>query len=172
MSQRKTVRVSDHLERAGELAREGLREARRSVQALRPLALEEKPLTVALRDLIERMTTGMPMNAKLLLHGEPIQLPPEWENNLLRIIQEALTNAIRHSQASKFDALLGFETGEIRVEAKDNGGGFDPVKMHDGFGVQGMRERVNEMGGSITIQSADGKGTMISIVLPLKNAQR
>src|SRR4029077_11775378 len=97
MSQKKTVRVSDHLERAGELAREGLGEARRSVQALRPLALEEKPLTTALRDLIERMTTGMPMRAKVSLQGEPRKLPAEWETNLLRIGQEAVTNAIRHA---------------------------------------------------------------------------
>src|SRR6266481_6046537 len=72
IAQKKSVRVSDHLDRAGELAREGLREARRSVQALRPKVLEEKPLTVALRDLIERMTTGMPMNAQFASRGEPI----------------------------------------------------------------------------------------------------
>jgi signal transduction histidine kinase len=106
MSQKKTVRVSDHLERAGELAREGLREARRSVQALRPLALEEKPLTVALRDLIERMTTGMPMKAELTLNGEPIGLSQEWETNLLRIGQEVLTNAkLERRRFSAWDIL-------------------------------------------------------------------
>ena len=142
------------------------------MQALRPLALEEKPLTVALQDLIERMTTGMQMKAKLTLQGEPIDLPPEWENNLLRIGQEVLTNAIRHSQASKFDAMLVFETGEIRLEVRDNGLGFDPAKTNGGFGVQGIKERVNGMGGKFTIQSAEGKGTRILISLPLKTALR
>jgi signal transduction histidine kinase len=170
ISQKKTVRVSDHLERAGELAREGLREARRSVQALRPLALAEKPLAVALRDLIERMTTGMTMRAKLALKGEPIQLPEEWETNLLRIGQEVLTNAVRHSQASNFDALLAFATREVRMEVRDDGRGFDPAKVHGGFGIQGIRERVQGMGGKFTIQSAEGKGTVISVLLPLKTA--
>ena len=170
VSQKKTVKVSDHLERAGELAREGLREARRSVQALRPLALEEKPVTVALHDLIERMTTGMPMKAQLASKGEPVGLSQEWETNLLRIGQEILTNAIRHSQASAFDALLVFETSEILLDFRDNGRGFDPAKGHEGFGIRGIRERVNEMGGRFTIQSAEGKGTVISILLPLKSA--
>ena len=170
VAQRKTVKVSDHLDRAGELAREGLREARRSVQALRPMALEEKPLTVALRDLIERMTAGLPMKAQLTWKGEPVGLLQEWEANLLRIGQEILTNAIRHSQANAFDALLVFETSEIRLEARDNGQGFDPAKAHEGFGIRGIRERVNEMGGELTIQSAEGNGTVISISLPLKTA--
>src|SRR5882724_10216218 len=85
MSRKKMVKVSDHLERAGEMARESLREARRSVQALRPLALEEKLLTAALRDLMKRMTTGMTMKANLTVKGKPRKLPPEWETNLLRI---------------------------------------------------------------------------------------
>jgi signal transduction histidine kinase len=170
VAQKKTVKVSDHIERAGELAREGLREARRSVQALRPSVLEDKALTVALRDLLERMTTGMPMKAKLTLKGKAIQLPQEWETHLLRISQEVLTNAVRHSQASNFDALLVFETGEVRLEVRDNGRGFDPAKTHGGFGVQGIIERVKGMGGKFAIQSAEGNGTTISIVVPLKTA--
>src|SRR5258708_8778000 len=133
ITQKKRGRVSDPIERAGELAREGLREARRSVQALRPLALEEKPLTTALRDLIERMTTGMPMQAKVAFQGEPRKLPAEWETNLLRIGQEALTNAIRHAAASKFDALLAFSSDEIRLSFNDNGRGLDPKRENGGF---------------------------------------
>lgn len=167
ISQKKKVRVQDHLERAGELAREGLREARRSVQALRPLALEEKPLTAALRDLMVRMTTGMPMKATLALEGEPAGLPAEWETNLLRIGQEVLTNAIRHARSSQFHALIAFDSHEIRMNLRDNGRGFDTAKKHEGFGIQGMRERVQGMGGRLSIQSEEGKGTMVSIVLPL-----
>ena len=170
MSQKKIVKVSDHIERAGELARESLREARRSVQALRPLALEEKPLTVALRDLIERMTAGMPMKAKLASKGEPVALSQAWETNLLRIGQEVLTNAIRHSQADKFDALLVFATSEILFEVRDDGRGFDPAKSPEGFGLRGIRERVKEMDGKFTLQSAKGKGSVISISVPLKTA--
>jgi len=172
ITQKKRVRVSDHIERAGELAREGLREARRSVQALRPLALEEKPLATALRDLIERMTTGMTMKAKLILQGEPRKLPAEWETNLLRIGQEVLTNAIRHAEASKFDALLDFGSRELRFKFCDNGRGFDSRKENEGYGIHGMRERVQGMGGEFLIQTAEGKGTTISIVLPSKSVSQ
>jgi signal transduction histidine kinase len=170
LSQRKKVRASDHLDRAGELAREGLREARRSVQALRPLALEERPLPAALKDLMKRMTTGTTMEAKLSLHGEPRELPPELETNLLRIGQEVLTNALRHAHASQFDVLLVFESREIRLKLRDNGHGFDPAKSHEGFGLQGMRERAEDVGGQFSIESSEGNGTVISIVLPLRSS--
>src|SRR5271156_118291 len=170
IAQKKTEKISDHLETAGDLAREGLREARRSVQAIRPLALEEKPLTEALGHLIQRMTTGMAMKANLTTRGEPVGLSQEWENNLLRIGQELVTNAIRHSKSSTFDVMLAFETTEILLDVRDNGSGFDPAKGHDGFGIRGIRERVSEMGGTLTIQSAEGTGTVISIVLPIKTA--
>jgi signal transduction histidine kinase len=140
ISQRKKVRASDHLDRAGELAREGLREARRSVHALRPQALEEKPLAAALKDLIERMTTGTTMHAKLDVQGEPRKLPPELETNLLRIGQEVLTNALRHAHASQFDALLVFASREIHLNMRDNGHGFDPAKSHEGFAIACARQ--------------------------------
>jgi len=170
ISQRKKVRASDHLDRAGELAREGLREARRSVQALRPLALEEKPLAIALRDLIERVTTGTTMEAKLTLQGEPRELPEDVETNLLHIGQEVLTNALRHARASQFDVVLVFDRDVIRLTLRDNGCGFDPTKNHEGFGLQGMRERAEEMGGQFSIDSSEGNGAVISIVLPLTSS--
>jgi signal transduction histidine kinase len=172
MSRKKMVKVSDHLERAGEMARESLREARRSVQALRPLALEEKLLTTALRDLMKRMTTGMTMKAKLALKGKPSKLPPEWETNFLRIGQEVLTNAIRHAEASQFDALLVFGSQDVRVSFQDNGRGFDLEKANGGFGIQGIRERVQEMGGKFSIQTAKGKGTTIALVVPSRTVSR
>jgi len=172
IAQKKAVRVSDHIERAGELAREGLREARRSVQALRPLALEEKTLATALHDLIERMTTGMAMKAEVILQGQPRELPPEWETNLLRIGQEVLTNVIRHAEASKFDTLLDFGSHEVRFKFCDNGRGFDSGKENGGYGIHGMKERVQGMGGEFLIQTAEGKGTTISIVLPSKSASQ
>src|SRR5258705_5899494 len=170
ISQRRKVRASDHLDRAAELAREGLREARRSVQALRPLVLEEKPLTTALKDLIERMTTGTSMKAKLSLQGEPQKLSPELETNVLRFGQEVLTNALRHAHATQFDAQLIFDRREDRLNLRDNRHGFDLAKSHEGFGLQGMRERAEEMGGQFSIESSEGNGTAISIVLPLTSS--
>src|SRR2546426_690288 len=170
MSKHQAVKASGHLDRAGELARESLREARRSVQALRPQALEEKPLSEALKDLIERMTQGTTVRAKFASQGKRRKLPPEWETNLLRIGQEVLTNVLRHARASEFKVLLVFDSSEIRLELRDNGCGFNPQRKHEGFGLQGMRERAEGMGGRLTIQSAAGKGTAISIVLLVANA--
>jgi PAS domain S-box-containing protein len=167
MSQNQAVKASGHLNRAGDLARESLREARRSVQALRPQALEEKPLSEALKDLIERMTGGTTVQGKFTLRGQPRELPAEWEANILRIGQEALTNVLRHARASEFKVLLAFNSREIRLDLRDNGCGLDLRRRHEGFGLQGMRERAEGMGGHISIQSGEGKGTVISIVLPL-----
>ena len=170
MSQSRTARVSDHLNQAGELARESLREARRSVQALRPQALEGKQVSEALKDLIEKMTRGTTVHAEFTLQGNQQKLPPEWEANLLRIGQEVLTNVLRHARASTFNVLLVFDSGEIRLNLRDDGCGFDPKRRHEGFGLQGMRERAEGMGGQLSIERANGKGTMISIVLPLASA--
>src|SRR5437016_8698115 len=170
MSKDQAVKASGHLNQAGELARASLREARRSVQALRPQVLEEKPLSEALKDLIDKMTGGTTVRAEFTLRGHPRELSAEWEANILRIGQEVLTNVLRHARASEFKVLLVFDSSEIRLDLRDNGCGFDPQRKHEGFGLQGMRERAEGMGGRLTIQSAPGKGTAISIVLPVPNA--
>ena len=172
MSQRLAAKAGEHLTRAGELAREGLREARRSVWALRPQTLGEKDLCEALRELIQKLTAGTAVRAEFMVQGKPRDLPLEWEENLLRIGQEVLTNALRHAQASKFKARLAFDRDEIRLVLRDDGSGFDPAGRHDGFGLQGMRERVEGMGGRLTIQSARGEGTAVSIVLPVSKSAR
>jgi PAS domain S-box-containing protein len=159
--------AEEHLNRAGELARESLREARRSVRALRPQALEEKDWCEALEGLIRKMTAGTTVRAEFMLQGEPRKLPSEWEENLLRVGQEVLTNVLRHAQASQFKAQVAFAREEVRLELRDNGHGFDPAGKYDGFGLVGMRERVEGMGGHLTIQSANGAGATILIVLPL-----
>jgi signal transduction histidine kinase len=169
-SQRLVAKAGEHLTRASELAREGLREARRSVWALRPQTLEEKDLCEALRDLIQKLTAGTPVRMEFIVQGKPRDLPMKWEENLLRIGQEVLTNVLRHARASKFETELAFNDEEVRLNLRDNGSGFDPAGTYDGFGLQGMRERVEGMGGQLAIQSAKGEGTTISIVLPLANA--
>ncbi|HUD49760.1 MAG TPA: GAF domain-containing protein [Candidatus Baltobacteraceae bacterium] len=163
----RTSNICAHLERAGELARESLREARRSVQALRPRALEGNPLAAALTELVANMTSGTAVEAKLTVDGEARELPPELENNLLRIGQEVLTNALRHARPTEFHVRLLFDADEISLHLRDNGCGFDPVERHEGFGLQGIRERTESMGGKFTIVSAKGQGASISIVLPI-----
>jgi PAS domain S-box-containing protein len=163
--------AEEHLHRAGDLARESLREARRSVRALRPQALEDNELCAALQGLIEKITTGTSLRADFNVKGQPRPLPPDRDENLLRIGQEVLTNVLRHAQASHFKALLAFTADEVRLDLRDNGCGFDSESQHDGFGLLGIRERVEGMGGKLTIQSAKGTGTAILIVLPAKHNQ-
>jgi signal transduction histidine kinase len=159
--------ADQHLGRAGDLARESLKEARRSVRALRPKALEEQDLCEALDHLFRKMAAGTALRTEFNVIGVPPPLPADWEGNLLRIGQEVLTNALRHAQATEFKAQLLFDPKEIRLELRDNGRGFDSAARHDGFGLLGIQERVEGMGGQLTIESAEGKGTEILIILPL-----
>ena len=170
MSQGLAAKAGECLARAGALARESLQEARRSVRALRPQSLEEEDVCEALHSLIRKMTAGTDVQAEFNVLGQSPELPPEWEENLLRIGQEVLTNVLRHARASRFSAQLVFDKQAVRLDLCDNGQGFDPARRHDGFGLQGMKERVETMGGRLSIQSAKGEGTAISIVLPLAHS--
>jgi len=161
-----------HLERAGNLARESLKEARRSVRALRPQVLEEKELCAALDDLFKKLTAGTGLRSEFIVKGQPRPLPPAWEENLLRIGQEIMTNVLRHSHAGHFQAQLAFDARQIRLDLSDNGRGFDPAGTNDGFGLVGVRERVEGMGGQLSIQSERGKGARILILLPLAGDNR
>jgi signal transduction histidine kinase len=162
--------TEEHLRRAGDLARESLSEARRSVRALRSQALEDNSLCQALEDLIRKMTEGTAMRGHFSVQGEPRPLPADWEENLLRVGQEVLTNTLRHAQASEFKAQLLFAPTEIRLELRDNGRGFDPAGRTDGLGLIGIQERVEGLGGQFTVQSGNGKGTIALILLPLTSS--
>jgi signal transduction histidine kinase len=107
------------------------------------------------------------LRASFTLQGVPQELPTEWEANILRIGQEVLTNVFRHAKASKVDVLLAFEDKQVRLNIHDDGRGFNPAEKSEGFGLQGMSERVEKMGGQFSIQSANGAGTAVCVVLPL-----
>lgn len=158
--------VDHHIQRARELARESLKEARRSVQALRPQALEQRSLSEALEALGQKMTFGTPMRVSFVLEGEPRPLPADCEGNLLRISQEALTNAVRHARAAEFGIRLAFAPQRIILELQDDGCGFDVAAKNDGFGLLGIRERVEAMGGELALKSRPGHGTVLVISLP------
>jgi PAS domain S-box-containing protein len=156
----------NHLQSARELARHGLAEARRSVRALRPQALEEATFWEALKSLMKNATAGTSLETKFRVRGEMRDLPPVAQENLLRIGQEALTNTLKYAHATRFEARLSFTAQEVRLDLRDNGNGFKMNGRHDGFGLVGMRERVEQIGGALTIASAPGKGTKIVVVLP------
>jgi PAS domain S-box-containing protein len=162
-----TQEAHNHVARAGKLARYGLSEARRSVQALRLQGLDDGDLCTAMDDLFRKLTADTGLHLEFSLSGMPHALPPQWEDNLLRIAQEVVTNALRYAHATEFKARLQFEAQSLHLELRDNGCGFDPALKHNGFGLRGMRERTEQMGGEISVQSVVGAGTTILITLPL-----
>ncbi len=158
--------ATSHLKSARDLARAGLNEARRSVRALRPQALEEATFWQALQTTIKNATVGTDLHAKFQLRGRMRELPPLVQENLLHIGQEALTNTLKYAHATLFEARLSFNAAEVRLELHDNGVGFKPNGHHDGFGLTGMQERVTQIGGELSVTSARGKGTKIVVTSP------
>lgn len=156
-------------ERIGEVGRtaaENLAEARRFVRALTPPALDDATLAEALR----RLSAGR--GAVFHLDGEPYPLPVEAEVALLRLTQEALANAVRHAAAGRIAVTLSYLDDEVTLDVFDDGVGFDPRELADptgtgGFGLHGMRERIEALGGSLTVESAPGEGTAVAVSLPL-----
>jgi signal transduction histidine kinase len=161
-----------HVARAEALARTGLHEARRSVMALRPQALEQSDLPTALRDLLTEMTAGTSLVVDFSQDGVARSLPNGWDEHLLRIGQEAVTNAIRHAQAHKLVMRLRFLPSSVRLEVDDDGRGFDQHAASDGLGLAGMKARVASMSGQLSIERAPVTGTRIVVTLPFPPATR
>jgi PAS domain S-box-containing protein len=158
--------ANQHLRRASELARQSLNEARRSVHALRPQALQRGNFWEALKGSVRNTTAGTTLHTRFELRGKLRDLPPVWQENLLHIGQEALTNALKYARPRNFETRLIFNTKQLRLELRDDGDGFKVKDRHDGLGLAGMRERVEQMGGELTITSERGKGTKVVVTLP------
>jgi len=161
------VDADRHVFKARELARHSLQEARRSVHALRPQALDEQDLTEAIPALLRTMTEGTMLDAEFTLTGAPRKLPAEMEDNLLRISQEVLANTLRHAHATRFKVRLAYLEHEVHLELRDDGCGFNPSIRHGRYGLLGVKERVEGLQGRLDVQSSPGNGTFIFIVLPL-----
>src|SRR5438094_3083155 len=155
-----------HLHRAGELARRSLSEARRSVHALRPQALQEQNFWGALKGTIKNTTAGTALHTTFEAKGKLPELPQPWQENLLHIGQEALTNTLKYAHARHFKTRLTYKAKKLRLELRDDGDGFKEKDRHDGVGLRGMRERVEQMGGELEITSSRGRGTKITVLLP------
>jgi signal transduction histidine kinase len=157
-----------HLARAIELARSSLAEARRSMRALRAPALIDTDLGGALLRLVQQQTAHAPIAASFAVTGTPIALPPELEGQLLRIGQEAIANTLQHAHAQRLQVELRFEHGSVRLQLADDGVGFLTNQIRDGrYGMVGMRERAQQLGATLTIQSVLGQGTTISVAVPV-----
>lgn len=159
--------ASAHVETARSLVRESLREARRTVWNLRPLALGEADLANSIHRYATQLSRDGAVSTSQQIEGTPRPLPPDHEAALLRIAQEALTNAARHSDATEIKHRIRFGNGWVTLTIMDNGKGFDVAsRVGKGFGLTGMHERVSALGGSLSIDSQPGQGTEVSATLP------
>ncbi|WP_414517112.1 AAA family ATPase [Nostoc sp. PCC 9305] len=156
-----------HLEIIDELARIGLAEARRSVVALRPQLLEDGNLHSALHRLVTQMRAAADTALIYEIKGTAYSLPAEVENNLLRIGQEALTNAIKYADAAEIRVELVYDNAQCLLRVKDDGRGFGvgTIPSVGGFGLLGMSERAEHLGAQLSIQSQPGQGTEIVVIV-------
>jgi signal transduction histidine kinase len=158
---------------ATRLARDSLAEARRSVQALRPQALENSRLPDALAEEVTRWTATSGVPAEVRTTGNPRALHPEVEVTLLRVGQEALANVAKHAAASHAWITLSYMEDVVTLDVRDDGSGFEQPgagneqsRTDGGFGLIAMRQRVNRLAGQLEIESEPGAGTAVSASLP------
>jgi signal transduction histidine kinase len=166
MASENETSATRYLEQARNAAREGLSEARRMVWALRPEILENTSLPEALQRLMRRWQQESGVSAQFTLTGEPRPLHPELEVGLLRIAQEALANVRKHSKARHATLTLSYLGDMVLMDVQDDGVGLQ-APTSGSFGLRSMRERVEALGGQMTVESEPGLGTTLAFGLPL-----
>ncbi|MEO3784042.1 sensor histidine kinase [Actinocorallia sp. B10E7] len=171
-----TRTAADYVVQARRTAVDNLAEARRFVAALAPPSLEGTTLADALERLCATTSDRHRLTARFHLAGGPILLPTAHEVALLRVAQSALANTVRHARATAVDVTLSYLGDRVAVDIVDDGTGFDPAAMPDpdpengGFGLTAMRARVHALGGTLTVESAPGRGTVLAAGLPTRSA--
>lgn len=159
-------RALDALNKAQELARKGLTQVRESVASLRESPVSNRPLSEAIRPLVqEAQSTGIVTEFKVV--GKPQTLENKVALALYRAAQEGLTNVCKHARASRVDVLLDFQPSQVRLEVKDNGVG--ATETTGGFGLLGIRERMQLLGGELEIRTGAGKGFRLMASVPVLN---
>ncbi len=158
-----------HLDNAAALARDSLTEARRSVQALSPTALEHGRLADAIGKLVDDWSQLHGIRAAAVQPDDPPALPTGVEVALLRVTQEALANVAKHADASRVAVTVSVLDDRVVLDVRDDGRGFEPssVATDGSFGLTGMRQRVAALGGSLDVESSPGDGTAICASVPI-----
>ena len=166
----KTEKAGNQLEQLAGAAREVYTDIREGILALRTELGPERPLAEALREFMRRWQEQSGIQGELEVH-EDLRLPPTVELQLLRIIQEALSNIRKHSGAERARVELTVLHGKLWGLVQDDGAGFDPVSLQRGafprFGLAIMRERAESVGGTLELESEPGQGTRVRIELPM-----
>jgi signal transduction histidine kinase len=157
-------RALDHLSKAQALTQEGLAEVRHSVAALRASPTESGPLPQALAKLAEQWNAAG-LSAKFAVAGTIRPLTPQANLTLYRAAQEALTNVGKHAHATSVDLHLDYrDEDSVHLSVKDDGVGSD--NSEGGFGLLGVRERVQQLSGEVRVRTGSGKGFALEVELP------
>jgi signal transduction histidine kinase len=161
-----------HVTNAMNLARESLTEARRTVHAVEPAVLAEARLPDAISDVTRRWSEVNHIDAVLTTTGDARPMHADVEVTLLRAAQEALANVAKHARASRVGLTLSYMEDLVTLDVRDDGVGFEPNakrangSTNGGFGLAGMRQRVQRLAGRLDIESEPGGGTAISATVP------
>ena len=160
--------VDRHITQALRSARDNLAESRRVVWALRPSPLAERSLPQVLEELTGRLAEETGLRTGVTVTGAERRLGAEAETALLRIAQEALANVRKHAGASQVTVTLSYVDDVVLLDVADDGAGFDPqaAATAGGLGLRAMRERITQLGGQLTIESAPDEGATIAAELP------
>jgi len=153
-----------NLRRMGETAQQALKEMRLLVYQLRPLDLEKEGLIGALHQRLSAVEGRVNINARLVA-DELVDLPAPLEEELYRIAQEALNNALKHAAATAITLHLRIKDNEVELEVVDDGQGFDPLAAANtgGMGLQSMQARAEKLGGTLSIVSGPDEGTSVKV---------
>lgn len=164
------------LHRSQELLNQAVDEMRRVIFNLRPLVLESRGLVPALQKHIQEFQTLSGIASRVRVLGNPFRLPPEVEIAAYRIVQEALHNVRKHARATTVHLSIEYKPAEVQLVIQDNGKGFDWRKVLDDpgerVGLVGMRERAQSIGGRIQIDSRPGRGSRITLLIPVSHEGR
>jgi PAS domain S-box-containing protein len=161
-----SAQVEQYLQWLDETARQALREMRLLIYELRPLALDQEGLAGALRHRLETVERRAGLAAQLLVDTQA-ELPVGVQTALYRIVQEALNNVVKHSQATQVTIHITSPDRGLRVEVSDNGFGFDEAALSDngGLGLANMRDRAEKLGGVLQVVSRPGQGTRVTVTI-------
>jgi ligand-binding sensor domain-containing protein/signal transduction histidine kinase len=171
LAQSQVLEASQQVDRTRDLVREGLADARRSIWDLRA-ASTQATLPVRLTHIVEQSSTAR-LKIDIAIGGTYRALTSSLENEVLRIAQEAMTNAVRHSGATHAKLDLRYHPSELILTISDNGTGFHATDVtlvaRGHFGLQGMRERASQIGGVLNLESSPKSGTAVTLRVPLSN---
>ncbi len=173
MSAHGSAAALPHVATAHSIVRSCLAEARESIWNMRSHALERTDLAGALDGVLRQMSEGLPIETKIEVTGRSRRFAPQLENDLLRIGQEGISNALKHAAATHLTLRLEFEPGCVRLRITDDGRGFDlgtARRAPSRFGLNGIRERSDQMAATLRINSAPGRGTELLVEVALDEA--